>query len=139
MYTLQALVAKRGTLGAPPFDIFTLVELGHDIEMLPLTETVRTQVGVPFMPGGSIPAPVRDIIARASIRGEIAYIEAEFFGGTGAQVNILFQHGASVAGVAVGPREINRALQFLGVAASPGRDEFDTVGLGKHRDTEDWV
>ena len=35
---------------------------------------------------------------------------------------------------------INRALRHLGVrAAATAVDEFDTVGLGLHRDTDDWV
>jgi hypothetical protein len=34
---------------------------------------------------------------------------------------------------------INQALRALGLPADDGRDEFDTLGLGKHRRTQDWV
>lgn len=34
---------------------------------------------------------------------------------------------------------INFALRALGVHAADGRDEFHTLGLGKHRWTSDWV
>jgi len=34
---------------------------------------------------------------------------------------------------------IDEALQFLGVEAVGDLDEFDTVGLGAHRLTEDWL
>lgn len=38
---------------------------------------------------------------------------------------------------------IDAALRHLGVVAAPGLDEFDTVGLGRHRsfpalDDRDW-
>lgn len=42
-------------------------------------------------------------------------------------------HGA----VQVSVRPINEALRILGVTPSNGRDEFDTVGLGKYRDFDD--
>jgi hypothetical protein len=34
---------------------------------------------------------------------------------------------------------LNRALRELGVARGEAFDEFDAVGLGKHRHTEDWL
>ncbi|MFI9393056.1 hypothetical protein ACIG53_19440 [Streptomyces bauhiniae] len=34
---------------------------------------------------------------------------------------------------------ISRALRRLGVIAAAGEDEFATVGLGRRRDTEDWL
>lgn len=33
---------------------------------------------------------------------------------------------------------IDEALQFLGVEAVGDQDEFDVVGLGEHRLTENW-
>ncbi len=51
------------------------------------------------------------------------------------------------AGQPVHPREmvpssdsaINVGLRMMGVQASPGLDEYETVGLAKHRFTDDWL
>jgi hypothetical protein len=34
---------------------------------------------------------------------------------------------------------INIALRKLGVLRGDGHDEFDAIGLGKHRDNESWI
>jgi len=121
-----------------------IFELAHTIELLPLTKSLRAEIGLPFLPltdCGEIELPIgpRDVFARASSGGKLAYVEAEIFGGVGAQAHVLFQDGVKVSEANVGQGVINDALRFIGVVANPGFDEFDTVGLGKHRNTEDWV
>ncbi len=69
----------------------------------------------------------------------LAYLEADFFGGSGDQYSKAYVAG--VAGfVAFGPtyNAINNALKLIGVVRTEGHDEFDTLGLGKHRDN-DWL
>jgi len=34
---------------------------------------------------------------------------------------------------------INAGLRILGVRASPGQDEYQAIGLTRHRYTEDWA
>ena len=34
---------------------------------------------------------------------------------------------------------INEVLRMYGVSKNRSRDEFDAVGLGRHRSTEDWI
>ena len=91
-----------------------------------------------------------DVVAEAerlSAGGRVAYVEAEFFGGQGSQAAIGWEDGL----VAFGPRltqtpgedrdgfepveagddmAISEALLWLGVEPDPGRDAFDTLGLG---------
>lgn len=89
-------------------------------------------------------------LAHASYAGVIAYIEADFRGGIGGQASIVWHNGA----VSLGPLScshsggrvpviaewpINRALRHLGVLATPGRDEFDTLRLGRFNTTEAWA
>ena len=68
----------------------------------------------------------------------LAYLEAEYYDGAGEQ-------GAAVwndSNLLPHPRpgcSVNLALQALGVAAKPPDDEFDTVGLGRHRRPERWL
>ena len=69
--------------------------------------------------------------------GRLIYVEAEYFGGTGAQSAIGFARGeVSLAAAKAEGGPINAALRFLGVVQALGRDEFDTVGLGRHRHLE---
>ena len=69
--------------------------------------------------------------------GLFGYIEAEYHGGQGAQAAILWQDGKRLQ--VFNPKHaINTALQHAGFTADAGKDEFDAVGLGRHRYTEDW-
>jgi hypothetical protein len=89
-----------------------------------------------------------DAAAAASVGGAIAYVEADFFGGVGTQTSMTWIDGAPTSRVIFDTPEaftekprpqwpINTALRQLGVALL-GTDEFETLELGRHRDTEDW-
>jgi hypothetical protein len=86
----------------------------------------------------------------------VLYVHCEFFGGAGIHAAIAWDQERIV----FGPRftqtpgqpaelhyqpagrpgmAINVALRALGVHAEDGRDEFDTLGLGRHRWTGDWL
>ncbi|SDT34152.1 hypothetical protein [Actinoplanes derwentensis] len=62
-----------------------------------------------------------------------ALIMTDYFGGEGRQWATAWIDGGRVPEV----RDINGALQVLGVHATKGMDEFDTVGLSRHRSTPD--
>lgn len=80
-------------------------------------------------------------VANASNGGPVVYVETEYFGGTGAQGAAVFSGGSLVYGpksAAIGP--INEALRLVGVIVAPSAaDEFEAVGLNRHRHTEDWL
>jgi hypothetical protein len=66
-----------------------------------------------------------------------AVIETDYFGGVGDQAAAVYQGDTEVMAPAVGATgPINQALRHLGVRASAGMDEFDTVGLGGFRNLE---
>ncbi len=72
--------------------------------------------------------------------GALAYVETDYFGGTGGQSAMAFANGdeavplqKSRAGGA-----INAALRAIGVAKDADKDEFDTIGLGERRRMEDY-
>jgi hypothetical protein len=75
-----------------------------------------------------------------SATGRVAYLETEYFGGVGAQAAAVWERGK----VILGPRQgdvgpINDALRMLGIIRTQTQDEFDVAGLGRHRQTEDWL
>ena len=74
--------------------------------------------------------------ARASAPfGALAYVETDYFGGTGTQGAAAWVNGEVAlepcTSWGIGP--INTALNIIGVAPASGMDEFDTLGLGNFR------
>jgi hypothetical protein len=76
-----------------------------------------------------------------SSSGCLVYFETEYFGGDGSQGAAVFREGELIFGpqsASFGP--INDALAILGVrVVPPACDEFEAVGLHRHRNTEDWL
>ncbi|WP_306363366.1 hypothetical protein [Nocardia sp. CC227C] len=64
-----------------------------------------------------------------------AVVLTDYFGGTGEQWAAMSIGGRPVRSV----NSINTALRALGVRATAGSDEFDTVGLAAHRSTPDYL
>ncbi|HCU93844.1 MAG TPA: hypothetical protein DHU96_14415 [Actinobacteria bacterium] len=86
----------------------------------------------------------------------VLYAHCEFFGGDGIHAAIAWYQESVIFGpsftrtrgepadppyqVAVRPdMAINAGLRALGIQASGGHDEFATIGLGKHRWTNNWL
>ncbi len=85
-----------------------------------------------------MPTALALLCAELSSRGRIAYVEAESFGGQGEQAALLAEDGKLVGEPNVFLNAINGALSFIGVKQGDAHDEFDAVGLGRERDTEQW-
>jgi hypothetical protein len=78
----------------------------------------------------------------------VAYIEADYFGGVGTQTAQVWDGGKMALGplhLAEGEPSpttgtpISQALRRLGATKGNHVDEFAAVGLGRHRDTDDWL
>ncbi|MET8999323.1 hypothetical protein [Amycolatopsis sp. NPDC004169] len=105
--------------------------------------------GAPELDGfWKVPAGFQDTLAACSELGTVAYVEADYFGGTGTQSAQVWHRGAVVLGpvrVAEGERfsaagsPISQALRALGVQRGGHVDEFDAAGLGRHRRVEGWL
>ena len=88
------------------------------------------------------------MLADWSRPGPVAYLEADYFGGTGGQRAAVWAAGRLTFGpLHIGINEpfpaegspISQALRCLGAQRSERGDEFDAVGLLRHRHTEDWT
>ncbi|MEK7466108.1 MAG: hypothetical protein AAB074_01725 [Planctomycetota bacterium] len=124
-----------------------VVKLSYGVALIPLTDRLLAELeqrfgfapdaafkGIP----GSVPAVARWI--REASRSEfLAFISADFFGGEGSQWAVGMEGGEVVLGPLESPDAINLILRRLGVRAASGCDEFDTVGLGRHRQTARWA
>jgi hypothetical protein len=73
--------------------------------------------------------------------GGLAYVETEYFGGTGGQAAMAYVDGRqamSPQSSRGGGGPINQALRLVGVTRTAADDEFDTIGLGERRTMTDY-
>lgn len=145
-YSIQAILAAQGTFAAELANGMEVLQLDGGIEMIALGSTARKLLGLPFLPltdegVEELPPALRGLCSALSVHGPVAYVEAEIFGGSGTQAHTLIPAGGggTDALVSVSNDAINSALEWLGVWPLDGKDRFDTVGLGKHRETDSWV
>ena len=143
-YTMQGIVGDEQVLAAAAFGALGAVRLPQGKALMLFTDRVREQLGLSFLPltdegESQLPASIRDICARLSRAGKVAYIEAELFGGLGTQATAIWERGELIVPPIISRTAINEGLRALGVQATTGKDEFDALALGTHRDIEDWV
>lgn len=129
--------------------------------MLPVTEEVAERLdpgaGAGICPGWVLlRVAVAALARRMSEGGRALYIVGETFGGPGIQEAAGWRDGEpwygpcgtsdTEANLEPGYRlargrdsAVNAGLRALGVRALPGQDEYATIGLDRHRHTEDWT
>ncbi|MFF9815055.1 hypothetical protein [Streptomyces sp. NPDC014006] len=149
-YELQAVIAQDELLRSASRDVpeARLACLRQGLSLMPMTDQVLHAVT-----GGSsagvlgfrrLPESFEQRLARWSVAGPVAYVQAEFFGGVGEERAAVWMDGA----LSWGPLDesdspslspLSQALRRLGVTPSPGEDEFQAAGLNRHRYTDDWV
>lgn len=87
------------------------------------------------------------LVEVASVRGPVAYLEADYTGRAGHQSAATWRDGALTLGPLLlgrsepfvpGQAPISLALHAAGVRRRGRDDEFVVAGLGRHRRTEDW-
>ena len=64
---------------------------------------------------------------------KLAYVETDYFGGTGTQGGVLYENGQISIAPRSGEGTINILLRELGVSCEPNKDEFDSLNLGIYR------
>lgn len=152
MYVLRGVIAAEAVLApvAAVFDVRPVPLRGGGLCLLPLTDERFSRVtgGRHVFVCGSaeVPPMFAELMAECSAAGPLAFVEADFFGGEGAQIARVWWDGELAMGPLTmepgdeyDPSPISQALRTLGVERGGSFDEFDVVGLGRHRETEDWL
>ncbi|WP_330334724.1 hypothetical protein OHS33_36535 [Streptomyces sp. NBC_00536] len=154
MYCLQAAIATESVLRelAGSTTEARIVPLGQDLWLFPMTDALFDAVTVaeaPELDGfWKAPAGFDRLLSACSKAGPVAYVEADYFGGAGAQNALTWDAGKIVLGplrlaegepASTAGTPISQALRRLGAAKGNHVDEFAAVGLGRHRDTDDWL
>ena len=145
---VTGLIARRSALKAFA-DLYGLpapVVLNDVLALLPLDEdmldTLLPEPAQDFVAGFNMLSPgLMQVLRAGSQRSTLLYFETEYFGGMGTQGAAVFRDGELVFGpqsAELGP--INNALVLLGVRTlPPAADEFETIGLHRHRSTDEWL
>jgi hypothetical protein len=146
-YELTAIIGQKVHLERECPNGLKVVRLPLDerLAMVPLTSSLFKSVqwpsgdGLEPLPKTEFLLPgVHAWLVAASREGMIGYIEVEYWGGMGTQLVYGWNNGALVY-----PTEqeskLNGLLALLGVKRSAEVDEWDTVGMGRHRHTEEWL
>jgi hypothetical protein len=129
-----------------------VVPLAGGFGFLPLIERLNDPADLgPFPELERLTRRLAGWAAEQSLGFPLAYIETEYWAGRGSQGSVVWQAGVVVLGPVVtsneGPdpsplpleRAINRAARAVGVARGERLDEFDALGLGRHRSNHDWL
>jgi hypothetical protein len=97
--------------------------------------------------------PLVAFLQESSAFGPLIYCEAEYHGGAGAQMAIVWQQESIILGplftrwgqfgqafnkIKLEDLAINTALRRIGLRPQRGKDEFEIVGLGRKNHTDEW-
>jgi hypothetical protein len=143
-YDIQAFIADEAAIRSAVPEGAAVIRLTQGKAMIPLSDRVREAHDLPFLPltdegASEVPDGISAIGEAIARQGKVAYVEAEFFGGVGAQACVTWDAAGQPSQPLVDVHAINTALQFLGVAIGDHHDEFDALGLGRHRATNEWL
>lgn len=153
-YDLKAVIADARALSVAARDLpaAQLTSIRQGLPLMPMTDDLFDSVadgsGAGDLGFWRLPGGFEKTLAAWSAAGPVAYMEAEYFGGVGEQRAAVWDGGTIVLGplhvaecqpLPVDGSPISQALRRLGVVASAGMDEFSTVGLDRHRHSEDWI
>jgi len=120
------------------------VPLEQGFSLFPLTEDLVKSLGISHLntsvDSDKLPNELTDLLSKLSALCPLLYFETDYFAGTGHQLAVVFENEMITFGPAknvIGP--INDGLRWLGAKRKASDDEFDSIGLGRYRFTNDWL
>ena len=154
-YTLRAVIGPEDVVRSVAEDLgLTAIPLEQGWHLMPWTTEAFDALG-PSDEGAEVAgfyychSSLVSVLRTASALAPVAYVEADCWAGQCTQGAVVYEAGGaawlSEFGLVLSPRPgrrtpISEALARIGVEArETALDEFDSVGLGFNRRTEDWV
>jgi hypothetical protein len=158
---IEAVIFEGGSAAAVPSGV-KMVQLTPEWIMLPVTGEPIDRLDPSAVGDDRIPAdwtlkqPVAALARSISIGRTALYIYSETFGGPGTAEAIAWTdrnlrygpYGTCDTEADLQPgyhlahgrdNAVNAGLRAIGVHANEGQDEYGTLGLTKHRITDDWL
>jgi hypothetical protein len=156
MRDVKVLVSRSETLLHATSGLASAVicPLVQGFSLLPITDAPRAELSkqplsakdLPASPLSEVSVGLHALALAVSSSAPVAYVSTEDFGGQGDQDAVAWQSGKVVFSPSSNGynREwpnaaISQALRVIGVASVEGKDEFDSIGLGNHRETHRWA
>jgi len=159
---IEAIIWDRADTPLCVPEGFALVRLTSELSMLPITEDQVKRLDPSATGDDRIPTawmlrqPVAALARSLSADRAVVYICSETFAGEGTREAIAWRFGRLLYGpagtvdieddlefgyhLAWGHNNaVNSGLRAVGVHAAAGDDEYGTIGLERHRHTEDWL
>ncbi|MNP14531.1 hypothetical protein D3C76_1068610 [compost metagenome] len=125
------------------YNNLVIIPLYKELVIIPLTDELFDEINMNQGRTINKYEYLTDLIglfcAEISKLSKTAYVEAEYFGGSGSQNGIVWDQGEVVFEKTISSNAINKTLEILGIIRTDDKDEFDTVHLGRHRFVDDWV
>ena len=145
-YVLQAILAKEEIIARLCTELKAgkTIGLEQGFAMIPVDAKLADIID-PAKDSESIDdfIMLTDTLEKTLLEGlkeaKFAYLESEFFGGSGGHQGIVWEAGKRILKVSESYTGANRILQKLGVNRTSQLDEFDCLGLGRHRSVDDWL
>ncbi len=144
-HSISGFVARADVLRAHTTHLRSayVAPLAQGLGFLPVTEEVDEETcgrTVAYEPFHRLTDALARLGAAMSRGGGVAYVETDYFGGTGDQAAIAWKDGR----IAFWPERghmgaVSDALRRIGAEKGEARDEFEAVGLDRHRDNDDWI
>ncbi len=143
---MKAFIGRKENL-TPIRDKYSnsnLVDLSDEISMIPMTEELFDEINQLDTFSGissfeflteNIENKTLDLIGDK----KLAYVESDFFGGQGGHAGLIWKDGQREFIGDFKKSTMNEILKKLGVIRNGNQDEFETIRLDKHRNTEDWI
>ena len=145
-YVLQAILAKETVIDQllAALKAGKKISLEQGFAMIPLDEALIDRIdATPDTQTISdliyLTEAIEEKVLRMLGKEKFAYLESEFFGGSGGHQGILWEAGKRILKVSESYSGANRILRGLGVIRTSQLDEFDCMGLGRHRSVADWL
>jgi len=145
-YYLKAFIGQKESLTpiSNKYSYSKLIDLSDQISMIPLTDELFDEINQ--MENSSeissyefltenVENKTLDLIGNK----KLAYVESEFFGGQGGHIGLIWEYGQREFMGEYKKDTLNEILKKLGVIRNGNQDEFETVGLDRHRNTKDWT
>ncbi len=156
MHEVEAVIANIHNLGEGTgrFENAIVYPLVQGFSLLPITDAFAQELArYQAESTTALAKPIRylsdglhALAMDLSQKSPVAYVSTYYFGGQGGQDALVWDKGtlrfsptSPEYGQSWPNSPISQALRMIGVVAEQGMDEFDTVGLGKHRKTQQWA
>lgn len=144
-HSIAGFVARKELLreGTRHLTHAVIASLEQGFGLLPATDDLHDELGDGGAPHDELwrlSNGLARLGAELSRGGPVAYVETDYFGGTGDQAAMVWQNGEVIFGPSksrIGA--IHSALLRLGVEQGADDDCFDALGLNRHRHTDDWA